>query len=72
MQLLITPLAAFDLEEIGDNIAQDNPVRAGSFAPEVSWLSCVRLAKRFVSTLLAIRGSPNCLMTCAHARMATK
>ena len=30
MQLLITPLAAYDLEEIGDYIAQDNPVRAGS------------------------------------------
>ena len=28
MQLLITPLAAFDLEEIGDYIAQDNPIRA--------------------------------------------
>jgi plasmid stabilization system protein ParE len=28
MQLLITPLAAFDLEEIGDYIAQDNPNRA--------------------------------------------
>jgi toxin ParE1/3/4 len=35
MQLLITPLAAFDLEEIGDNIAQDNPVRAGSFVAEL-------------------------------------
>jgi hypothetical protein len=28
MQLLITPLAAFDLEKIGDYIAQDNPIRA--------------------------------------------
>ena len=35
MQLLITPLAAFDLEEIGDNIAQDNPVRAGTFVAEL-------------------------------------
>ena len=35
MQLLITPLAAFDLEEIGDYIAQDNPVRAGSFVAEL-------------------------------------
>jgi plasmid stabilization system protein ParE len=43
MQLLITPLAAFDLEEIGDYIAQDNPIRAGT-----SWLSCVRIAKRLV------------------------
>ena len=35
MQLLITPLAAFDLEEIGDYIAQDNPARAGSFVAEL-------------------------------------
>jgi toxin ParE1/3/4 len=35
MQLLITPLAAFDLEEIGDYIAQDNPVRAGTFVAEL-------------------------------------
>jgi toxin ParE1/3/4 len=35
MQLLITPLAAFDLEEICDYIAQDNPVRAGSFVAEL-------------------------------------
>jgi toxin ParE1/3/4 len=35
MQLLITPLAAYDLEEIGDFIAQDNPVRAGSFVAEL-------------------------------------
>lgn len=31
MHLLITPLAARDLEEIGDYIAQDNPRRAVSF-----------------------------------------
>jgi toxin ParE1/3/4 len=35
MQLLITPLAAFDLEEIGDHIAQDNPIRAGTFVAEL-------------------------------------
>ena len=35
MQLLITPLAASDLEEIGDYIAQYNPVRAGSFVAEL-------------------------------------
>ena len=35
MQLLITPLAAFDLEEIGDYIAQDNPIRAGPFVAEL-------------------------------------
>ncbi len=35
MQLLITPLAAFDLEEIGDYIAQDNPIRAGTCLAEL-------------------------------------
>jgi toxin ParE1/3/4 len=35
MQLLITPLAAVDLKEIGDYIAQDNPVRAGTFVAEL-------------------------------------
>ena len=35
MQLLITPLAASDLEEIGDYIAQNNPARAGSFVAEL-------------------------------------
>ena len=35
MRLLITPLAAVDLEEIGDYIAQDNPVRAGTFVVEL-------------------------------------
>ncbi len=35
MQLLITPVAAFDLEEIGDYIAQDNPIRAGTFVAEL-------------------------------------
>ena len=35
MQLLITPLAAFDLEEIGDYIAQDNPIHAGTFVAEL-------------------------------------
>ena len=35
MQLLITPLAARDLEEIGDFIAQDNPIRAGSFVADL-------------------------------------
>jgi toxin ParE1/3/4 len=31
MRLSITPLAAQDLEEIGDYIAQDNPLRAVEF-----------------------------------------
>jgi toxin ParE1/3/4 len=35
MQLLITPMAARDLEEIGDYIAQANPIRAGSFMAEL-------------------------------------
>ena len=35
MQLLITPLAAFDIEEIGDYIAQDNPIRAVTFVDEL-------------------------------------
>ncbi|MDP2066584.1 MAG: type II toxin-antitoxin system RelE/ParE family toxin [Burkholderiaceae bacterium] len=35
MRLRITPLAARDLEEIGDYIAQDNPTRAGSFVSEL-------------------------------------
>jgi len=35
MQRLITPLAARDLEEMGDYIALDNPTRAGSFVAEL-------------------------------------
>ena len=35
MQLLIRPLAAFDLEEIGDYIAKDNPMRAISFVADL-------------------------------------
>lgn len=35
MRLFITPLAAQDLEAIGDYIAQDNPMRAGSFVSEL-------------------------------------
>ena len=35
MQLLITPLAAVDLEEISDYIAQDNPIVAGTFVAEL-------------------------------------
>jgi toxin ParE1/3/4 len=35
MQLLITPLAACDLEEIGDYIARDNPIRAVTFVAEL-------------------------------------
>jgi toxin ParE1/3/4 len=35
MQLQITPLAANDIEEIGDYIAEDNPIRAESFVSEL-------------------------------------
>lgn len=35
MLLSITPLAAQDLEEIGDYIAQDNPLRAVEFLTEL-------------------------------------
>ena len=35
MRLLITPLAAHDLEEIGDYIARDNPIRAANFIAEL-------------------------------------
>ncbi|PQA81501.1 type II toxin-antitoxin system RelE/ParE family toxin [Limnohabitans sp. TS-CS-82] len=35
MKLLISPLAASDIEEIGDYIAQDNPARAISFMAEL-------------------------------------
>jgi toxin ParE1/3/4 len=35
VRLLIAPLAAHDLEEIGDYIAHDNPLRAASFIAEL-------------------------------------
>jgi hypothetical protein len=66
MRLLITPLAAVDLEE--SVITLHKTIR---FGPELSLLSCVHIAKRFVSTLRAIGGDPSCLMNCALARMAT-
>ncbi len=34
-RLLLSPLAAADLEEIADYIARDNPVRAASFVAEL-------------------------------------
>lgn len=34
-RLLLSPRAAADLEEIGDYIARDNPVRASSFVAEL-------------------------------------
>jgi plasmid stabilization system protein ParE len=66
MQLLITPMAARDLEEIGDYIAQANLMRAGSF-----WPNCERSAKKFVSTLRAIGSGLSCPITCDRARTAT-
>ena len=35
MRLLITPLAAHDLEEIGDYIARDNPLHAARFIADL-------------------------------------
>lgn len=35
MALLFSPLAALDLESIGDYIAQDNPMRALTFVEEI-------------------------------------
>ncbi|RAW89011.1 type II toxin-antitoxin system RelE/ParE family toxin [Photorhabdus laumondii] len=44
MKLSISPLAEHDLEEIGDWIAQDNPVRALSFTKEL-YQQCLLLAE---------------------------
>ncbi|WP_047685643.1 MULTISPECIES: type II toxin-antitoxin system RelE/ParE family toxin [Xenorhabdus] len=44
MKLSISPLAEYDLEEIGDWIAQDNPVRALSFTKEL-YQQCLLLAE---------------------------
>lgn len=35
MQCVFSPLAEFDLEEIGDYIARDNPSRAVTFIREI-------------------------------------
>jgi toxin ParE1/3/4 len=69
MQLLITPLAAFDLEEIGDYIAQDNPVRAGSFVAELR-VHCEKICLNPAGYRLRPELSDD-LRSCAHARMAT-
>ena len=68
MQLLITPLAAHDLEEIGDYIAQDSP----PVGPQVLWLNYAIIAKRFASILRATGTGLSCLLTCAHARMVLR
>ena len=69
MQLLITTLVAVDLEEVGDYIAQDNPIRAGTFVAEL------RAHRQKISLNPArIRRRPELsddLRSCVHARMAT-
>ena len=42
MQCVFSPLAEFDLEEIGDYIARENPPRAVSFIREIREL-CVKI-----------------------------
>jgi toxin ParE1/3/4 len=42
MQCVFSPLAEFDLEEIGDYIARDNPARAVSFIREIREL-CLKI-----------------------------
>jgi toxin ParE1/3/4 len=42
MQCILSPLAEFDLEEIGDYIARDNPPRAVTFIREIREL-CVKI-----------------------------
>lgn len=44
MDCLFSPLAELDLEEIGDYIARDNPVRAVSFVREMRE-RCAKLAR---------------------------
>ena len=45
MKLTFSPRAGLDLEEIGDYIARDNPIRAISFLRELE-RQCQRIAKR--------------------------
>jgi toxin ParE1/3/4 len=42
MQCVFSPLAEFDLEELGDYIARNNPCRAVSFIREVREL-CIKI-----------------------------
>lgn len=69
MQLLITPLAAFDLEEIGDYIAQNNPVRAGGFVAELR-AHCEKTCLNPAGYRRRPELSDD-LRSCAHARMPT-
>jgi len=45
VKLTFSPRAGLDLEEIGDYIARDNPIRAISFLRELE-RQCQRIAKR--------------------------
>ena len=64
MRLLITPLAAQDLEEIGDYIAQDNPQRATSFISELRD-QCAKICLNPAGYRLRPELSEN-LRSCAH------
>ena len=64
MQLLITPLAAFDLEEIGDYIAQDNPARARTFVTALH-AQCEKICHNPMGYRRRPELSPD-LRSCAH------
>ena len=64
MQLLITPMAARDLEEIGDYIAQANPTRAGSFVAELR-AQCQKICRNPAGYRQRPELSDN-LRSCAH------
>ena len=64
MQLLITPLAAQDLESIGDYIAEDNPMRAESFVAEL-FTQCQKICLNPVGYRLRPELSDD-LRSCAH------
>jgi len=64
MRLLITPLAAQDLEEIGDFIAQDNPQRAHSFISELR-MQCAKICLNPAGYRLRPEFTNN-LRSCAH------
>ena len=63
---VISPLAEFDLLEIGDFIAQDNPRRAESFVDEI--LAHIEvIANNPLGYALRPELAPN-LRSCAHQR----
>jgi toxin ParE1/3/4 len=66
MQLLITPLAARDLEEIADYIALDNPNRAGSFVAELR-AHCQKICLNPLGYRRRPELSDN-LRSCAHGK----